>query len=132
MGNLYSSIKNDSKNVSSLSQQTKDLTVSKSSVKFLDYFKYVMYGSLKISFTLSCFWFILNVSVSLYCSWTLPIMRFLCFKSSLVVNGTFNLCFLELMNGLSNLILSMLEEARILIAAYQTCFLWLMWLPEFL
>ena len=60
-----------------------------------------------ITFPFSCFLFTLNVSVSLHCSWTFLIMSFLCFKSSLVVNGHFNLSFLELLkkwlNPLNNL-----------------------------
>ena len=55
------------------------------------------YNPSSFTFTLSCFWFILNVSVSLYCSWTFLKMSFLCFNSSLAVNGSFNLCFLKLL-----------------------------------
>ena len=50
-----------------------------------------------LSHSLSYFLFILNVSVSLYFCWTFLIVSFLCFKSSLVVNGPFNLRFLELL-----------------------------------
>ena len=55
------------------------------------------YNPSSFTFTLSCFWFILNVSVSLYCSWTFLKMSFLCFNSSLAVSGSFNLCFLKLL-----------------------------------
>ena len=54
------------------------------------------YNPSSLTFTLSCFRLILNVLVSLYCSWTFLIMSFICFKSLLVANGPFNTCFLGL------------------------------------
>ena len=50
-----------------------------------------------LSHSLSYFLFILNVSVSLYFCWTFLRVSSLCFKSSLVVNGPFNLRFLKLL-----------------------------------
>ena len=55
------------------------------------------YNPYPLTFPLSCFWFMLNVSVSLYCSWHFLVMSFLCFKSLLVVDGSFNIWFLELL-----------------------------------
>ena len=60
------------------------------------------YSPSSVTFRLNCFWFILNVSVPLYCSLSSLIMSFLCIESSLVVNGPIDLCVLELLKKVAN------------------------------